>query len=313
MIPMGAGSNHWPQVILEVDMHQAKEQGYSMTPFQTTSDLGFGVRLACPCGCLSMGSYHLVQRRKMNIFLEDDLVKWDPKVKQTVEAKTEIIQRWELVNVETTYKPAAESHSELARRMAEMIPGIRDIVPSPCTCIPKQMRTVWSAIQHLNDQHHPRFTQHEEDGWSRERIAEWLETLDADLTLDPDHKASPVKMKAMEIQTYTDEFQASLAKAMNATLLFQGELFAATSAIEKLKDTLKSFKQKPPITNKQKRLINKAYVSGGVESVSALLEDMGISTMELSEALMQVPEMGSHNECNCIPCKYKKQHNQEES
>jgi hypothetical protein len=58
--------------------------------------------------------------------------------------------------------------------LRQAFPGVTEAARHPCDCPPFHSE-IWSAIQHLNDVHH----------WTREAIADWLDTLDVDLTLAP--------------------------------------------------------------------------------------------------------------------------------
>lgn len=92
-------------------------------------------------------------------------------------------------------KKAAENaeNEARARRLAELIPDAHAVVDLPCTCrvtaigegeVPVR-KQIWYAIQHLNDNHLPGRGDGISDPWTRERIAEWLETLDLDLRVYP--------------------------------------------------------------------------------------------------------------------------------
>ena len=61
----------------------------------------------------------------------------------------------------------------------------------PCSCrkTKKDFVSIWNLIQHLNDDHHPKKKINglrRKDIWTRERIADWLDEVDADLAFDPD-------------------------------------------------------------------------------------------------------------------------------
>jgi hypothetical protein len=96
---------------------------------------------------------------------------------------------------EKAAKKAAENaeNEARARRLAELIPDARAVVDLPCNCrvtaigegeVPVR-KQIWHAIQHLNDLHLPGRGDGIADPWTRERIAEWLETLDLDLRVYP--------------------------------------------------------------------------------------------------------------------------------
>jgi len=56
-----------------------------------------------------------------------------------------------------------------AEPLVSAIPGLAEVVTCPCGCNVK--KAIWSMVIHLNDAAR----------WSREQIADWLDTLDADL------------------------------------------------------------------------------------------------------------------------------------
>lgn len=91
----------------------------------------------------------------------------------------------------TPFPGPARSYASLSEELARYIPDIRKRVRMPCSCgrtkvIPAQ---IWDVIQHLNDDHHPKKKINglrRKDIWTRERIADWLDEVDADLAFDPD-------------------------------------------------------------------------------------------------------------------------------
>lgn len=73
--------------------------------------------------------------------------------------------------------PAASSEQESdglpawesIQKASKELPGITTLVKSPCDCKRKYDHfTLWSLIQHLNDEHKE---------WTREKIADWLDEL----------------------------------------------------------------------------------------------------------------------------------------
>lgn len=74
------------------------------------------------------------------------------------------------------------SHEALALRLLRVMPGLKEIVRRLCDCEKQVDLTVWSIVQHLNDDHHP--SGPSDDKWTRERIAQWTEELPFDLTID---------------------------------------------------------------------------------------------------------------------------------
>lgn len=143
-------------------------------------------------------------------------------------------------------KPIVQDHSRLANELISAMPGLNERVSSPCTCPRKEgaKSAVQSVIMHLNDNHHPTKGTHRTDPWSRERIAQWTETLPFDLTLDPDRPKPASKM----IMTTTSPWQTSAAKEslkdmMQSMTVSQDELIKAIGyvgeASAKLADTIK--------------------------------------------------------------------------
>lgn len=55
--------------------------------------------------------------------------------------------------------------------LSRKLPGVMEQTKYPCNCKFDEEECLWEIIQHLNDDHH----------WTRNRIADWLETLDIDL------------------------------------------------------------------------------------------------------------------------------------
>lgn len=68
--------------------------------------------------------------------------------------------------------PAQPPAPEFAE-MSHSLPGVREKVNAPCDChdLSGIQHTIRNIIMHLNDSHH----------WTRNAIADWLESLDVDL------------------------------------------------------------------------------------------------------------------------------------
>jgi hypothetical protein len=123
------------------------------------------------------------------------------------------------------------NYAALAEELSEHIPDIQKWVTLPCSCGKKKKGSeaqIWYAIQHLNDDHHPerRFNgRRRKDIWTRERIADWLDEVDADLVFDPD---LPAKRAAAR--------EAAIAerRAMAAKLIdMSGPVTLAATSIKK--------------------------------------------------------------------------------
>ena len=92
-----------------------------------------------------------------------------------------------------------EEYARLASKLSQHIPDIRKFVKSPCGCKGMSGSQIWSLIQHLNDHHHPDRKvngRRIKDVWTRERIADWLDEVDADLVFDPDLPAKRAAQRA---------------------------------------------------------------------------------------------------------------------
>lgn len=92
---------------------------------------------------------------------------------------------------DTPYGDGPKPYSDLSEELARHIPDIRKRVRPPCSCgkVKASHVPIWDVIQHLNDDHHPKRKVNgrlRKDIWTRERIADWLDEVDADLAFDPD-------------------------------------------------------------------------------------------------------------------------------
>jgi hypothetical protein len=120
-----------------------------------------------------------------------------------------------------TWEPGVGDYSHLADRLHDLIPGANSYVRQPCTCPIVSSNVLWSLVQHLNDSHHPDGVPLGGDKWSRERIADWLEGLDLDLSVDPERAQRRSHRRGPTV--YTEEqvaaMQETMKKFSQATLL----------------------------------------------------------------------------------------------
>lgn len=217
----------------------------------------------------------------------------------------------------TPMKPApTKNHSSLAQELHHMIPGIEDTVTSPCPCGLKF--SIWRMVQHLNDAHHPG-QEKNPDKWSRERIADWLDTLDADLVLDPDRKPPTSTPSTWPI----GEGSAKFAKAMmeiNVTLdqMYEGIEAAHQSLMQFTKQHLEWMDVPPPegtaegvtwaIANHPSLKIEAAKKKKD-QMFHKLLEEWGVKAGDLIQipqaSALEVKPGGSskHHGCDCSSCK----------
>lgn len=134
---------------------------------------------------------------------------------------------------QTWTAPTMVSHEGLARRMLRVMPGLNELVDFPCGCLVLgvvRRASVWGAIQHLNDDHHPdryRDGENVDDlAWSRERIAQWTEELPFDLTIDP---ALAEQEKARRPEQYTIS-AADVMKSISDVAITASKTFGELSA-----------------------------------------------------------------------------------
>ena len=80
--------------------------------------------------------------------------------------------------------PPGVNGNEIARVLGKIVPDLMTFHPCPACSL--KNKTILSVVIHLNDGH----------GWTREKIADWLETLDIDLTIQP--------LKKKEKESYAD-------------------------------------------------------------------------------------------------------------
>lgn len=228
----------WPSDMTVEDMESLhKDQMFDTKPFRPPLGMGhLGIHIVCSCGCGHGAKYHLTRRKKYEI--HGDPWGVEIRINPTLNVEITYVDVWVLAWVQSP-----ESYSTLADRMRGMIPGATDVVENPCDCFDFQ-RTVWDMIQHLNDEHHPAKSVRE-DKWSRERIADWLETLDADLTLDPERKQEPVQPKSMKGPTISHGFfDEHLQQAMqNGVASVQASLQQIGLSIAETGDTFKAMQE----------------------------------------------------------------------
>jgi hypothetical protein len=145
--------------------------------------------------------------------------------------------------------PHVEDHSRLANELIHAMPGLNEKVASPCACTAwhEWDNTVQDVIIHLNDRHHPTKGSIKSDPWSRERIAQWTETLPFDLTLDPDR---PKPANAYRDETHSKEYQKHIKSMMDGMVVSKDSFLKsvglvaeaagkATGALEDLSGSMK--------------------------------------------------------------------------
>ena len=158
-------------------------------------------------------------------------------------------------------QPVQEDHFRLANELIHAMPGLDEEVAPPCTCTAWSVggNTVQAVIIHLNDRHHPAKGPLKADPWSRERIAQWTETLPFDLTLDPDRPKrqmrGPSAPKPIYDEIHAEKHHEQLKALMQSMTISHDELIksfnymekAATKAADTIKHTFEvTFKDVDP-------------------------------------------------------------------
>jgi hypothetical protein len=90
-------------------------------------------------------------------------------------------------------------------RLERATSGVQTKVACPACLVGRDFHsTVWSRIQHLNDIHR----------WPREQIADWLDTLDIDLTINLEEEPCPPQPEydSIELTKVTLELDSKLLK-----------------------------------------------------------------------------------------------------
>lgn len=173
-----------------------------------------------------------------------------------------------------------EDYSDLAGELSKHIPDIRKSVKGPCRCKQYQTGQIWYLIQHLNDHHHPEKKvngRRIKDVWTRERIADWLDEVDADLAFDPD---LPAKREAK---------REAKRKAAEAARKAQRE--------QLIKDGVVTAEQLKQIT------ADLAQVAGPIKSSTVKLN---VAIDEFTKSMQEiVVEIGPAPGCTCVACKAK--------
>lgn len=185
---------------------------------------------------------------------------------------------------DTTPFPAARSYASLSEELAQYIPDIHKRVRMPCSCGKTKVTRaqIWDVIQHLNDDHHPKKKINglrRKDIWTRERIADWLDEVDADLAFDPDLPAK----RAAQRQA------ARKAQAAKMTALVEQGIISASAAHASLE----------------------ALVKPAQETTTGMVK-LSVAMKQFESTIHKMID-GPLDGCECMTCTTVKHTNQEES
>jgi hypothetical protein len=147
------------------------------------------------------------------------------------------------VNAWVEVEAGDEGHERLARELLRVMPGLRVPVDYPCSCGVKASRldTVQTVIIHLNDRHHPTKGALKGDPWSRERIAQWTEELDVDLTVDTSRPPPPPRRPKPMSHEQKQAVLKSLVNMKIDTSSIHKALKEASVEAAKITETMKGF------------------------------------------------------------------------
>jgi hypothetical protein len=127
-------------------------------------------------------------------FLLELGVNFTEKQKANEKAKLAMMQSFGTAEV-----PTFISLSNPRRQIEQACPGLEEHVQAPCACyIESPEDALLSAvIMHLNDKH----------AWTREKIADWLDDLDVDLTIDLEAAPTPRRYDPITISAGALKFK----------------------------------------------------------------------------------------------------------
>lgn len=112
-----------------------------------------------------------------------------------------------------------------------ILPGITEVVKHPQSqenCSNYGHARIKDMIMHLNDGHR----------WTREQIADWLETLDVDLTF----KSSEARLADEKQKRLSDKYKA-LAAQQELIKMFKSKLWAAETQIKTIECEIKKLEE----------------------------------------------------------------------
>lgn len=162
-----------------------------------------------------------------------------------------------------------KSNHAMVTQLATHIPGIHESAKCPeCSSV----GAIFHMIQHINDVHR----------WKREEIADWLETLDADLTVKAEAVTPkpaawagivPDKLAFDEIVKENEEFESQLLKALATPI--------TPLDIDKLKEQI-GISPPPKLPE-----FDTAALSAAMETLGAAIKDFVTATYEAANTLTE--------------------------
>lgn len=196
-------------------------------------------------------------------------------------------------------KTGEDDNVHLAGKLIQLVPGLGQKVRQPCTH--GGMVSVQTAIMHLNDLHMPRSkgqvahanTDPNSPWWTRERIADWLDTLDVDLKVQQPGK-EPWVLALMDVWEQAELYAVVNGGKPTATIIDTANSRAVRAqGIEAVKDAVKAVLRKNHVPKIHVLLYPQRWVidnTGGVTHNANYMDEKAMekvtdATKKLVEAL----------------------------
>lgn len=218
-----------------------KIHAISAMEYVSTLDLP-SLKLWAEMGGLPMPMEKSIPHLRLDITGEDAIrFRQSVELHQAVELqKTKVVAWYESGLLGATATIGPRTNQGRALSLMDKIPALKERVKCPCTCpISEGRYKVEDCIMHLNDCHHPN-SPSSLDGWepwSRERIADWVDSLPFDFTVQPaPTRGSREEFDALSEYMKVDSPSAAMVNAMNQALPAFGEATAAM--LTKIQETV---------------------------------------------------------------------------
>lgn len=149
-----------------------RKKGWSCTVTSMPANFTVSMEATCPHGwsyCQLIYKELLLKDDTCNQVMEDAFLFIEEQCKDNHADLPTVSQQ--------ASAPVPSGSQSVSEELAEVFSNVREYVQVPCSCTRYEDTglKVHVLVVHLNDFHN----------WTRERIADWLDTLDLDLTLKP--------------------------------------------------------------------------------------------------------------------------------
>jgi hypothetical protein len=165
------------QEMLNKAIEKTQKTGYQLDPLWSITEVK-ELKPPSPSGEYDLTAYGKV--------LDEDFL-LELAVDFTEKQKAQVVN---VMGASIMLNPSVIS-SNPRRRIEQACPGLEENVQPPCDCYIEfyQDAVLSAVIMHLNDKH----------AWTREKIADWLDSLDVDLTVNLDDEPTPPQRKPITI------------------------------------------------------------------------------------------------------------------